>query len=70
MRLIDADELLPRMFPIDSYGKNIDFVRSAPTIEAIPNEWMKKWAKHRKEIGYDLDEVMVEDMLQDWEKRE
>lgn len=83
MRLIDADAL-PEVDSIERIeGDRGVFVTTwipaeaiwkAPTVEAIPIEWMNKWlSKFYKEIngrtyymgdGYDS----VQDMLDDWEK--
>ena len=70
MRLIDADKLTVR------HGVNIGAnygglraivlesdVKSAPTIEAIPIEWIKKWSGNEP---YWVN--LAEHMLDDWEK--
>lgn len=66
MRLIDADELMEmlRAYKHCPFGLSIDEV---PTVEAIPVEWVKKWAKFYKVINakrYDT----IRLMLEEWEK--
>ena len=48
MRLIDADKLPIWSFPISweegvGIEKCCEAVKDAPTVEAIPIEWIKKW---------------------------
>ena len=83
MRLIDADkfreEMVDRQWNLveedhesirmDEIGHWINKLDNEPTEEAIPIEWMEIWAKCRKRIGYDLDELMVRDMLEGWRKQ-
>lgn len=46
MRLIDADELIANLKPEESVWIGLvlaEQVVNAPTVEAIPIEWIKKW---------------------------
>ena len=81
MRLIDANEL-PVFTMVDNMDSEaivthwvqLDFITHAPTVEAIPIDWITKWSdKFFKVIngrqyymgdGYDT----IWDMLADWEK--
>ena len=67
MRLIDADKLV-----VDArLGENeIPYVSKAqideaPTVEAIPIEWIKRWAM-KSENTYNREQII--EMLNDWEK--
>ena len=75
MRLIDADEIVKEtwgvvikdMFHMDETvdvisRKDID---NAPTVEAIPIEWIKTWIETKYNAVYNNN---VWDMLEDWEK--
>ena len=69
-RLIDADalnkELQKRVgSPTDDklYEVNLCII-DAPTIDAIPVEWLKKWPKDLREGAY------VRDILRDWQKEQ
>ena len=84
MRLIDADKLKTtavlgmQLQQVDCtyyYFYEEDIIAKAPTVEAIPIDWITKWsAKFYKDIngrlyytgdGYDT----IWDMLADWEKQ-
>lgn len=43
MRLIDADELLEQYTSEDMAIGGIDIIKTAPTVEAIPIEWLKQF---------------------------
>lgn len=65
MRLIDATELEKRsdkeMFEINKYT-----LRLAPTVDAIPVEWINKYKESQ---SYDVDTYYgIEDMLDEWRK--
>lgn len=62
MRLIDADEL--RIIPGSAFDvMPVCDISSAPTVEAIPVEWIEKWLAKR-----DPYDDCVRDMLCDWRK--
>ena len=53
MRLIDADALIPKWV----FGNaERDEIRNAPTVEAIPIEWIKEYAKLNK---FETDDGLV-----------
>ncbi len=76
MRLIDADELpwVDKIVVLDMWDgdirieikDNASYVdENTPTVEAIPIEWIRKWAS----INYIEGEYSVAvDMIEDWEK--
>lgn len=68
MRLIDADKLFHEYLTNELW--NIpDIVYCAllkqPTVEAIPIEWVKRWAM-KSENTYNREQIV--EMLNDWEK--
>lgn len=71
MRLIDADEV-KKAFIGNRYGtKAIEYViDDAPTVEAIPKEWIKKWCniEHKSCEERLMLRYGVITMLEDWEK--
>ena len=70
MRLIDADKLKEEM-KVNGLGYQYYMLDNAPTVKAIPIEWIKKWLEtcipH-----YDYDRMTyiadVYDMLEDWDE--
>ena len=77
MRLIDADALKDEMragcVPIDLGGITgitgdddsiEDYIDAAPTIPAIPVEWLRKWPNSLREGAY------VRDILTDWQQEQ
>ena len=81
MRLIDANEL-KKSFIGNRYGiKAIDYqIDNAPTVKAIPIEWIKKYLEpfyeHYNALSPESQEVCgagwvidaLETMMRDWEK--
>lgn len=78
MRLIDADNLKKVLgFFVYKLDQDTDIVtcemypvseiENAPTVEAIPVEWVKKWIPKNEE-RYALGVNPVRDLLKDWEK--
>lgn len=70
MRLIDADKLPIWSFPISwEEGVGIEkcckAVEEAPTVEAIPIEWIEHFAE---KIWWEDERAVIEDMLERWEK--
>lgn len=61
-RLIDADALLANQ-PEGCY-RTSDWINAAPTVDAIPVEWLRKWPKDLREGAY------VRDILRDWQKEQ
>lgn len=67
MRLIDADKLRQK----DMNGDLVDIfdVLEAPTVKAIPIEWIEKWITYWERILPDWGAFQVcAAMLKDWEK--
>ena len=78
VRLINANEL-PVFTTIDkiigtengteaivTHWVQDDFITNAPTVEAIPMEWIIDWLSKYNSYGFDCS--AVEKMLEDWEK--
>ena len=73
-RLIDGDALKSALAHAakDYCNRNgpmraIDFeslIDKAPTVDAIPVEWLRKWPKDLREGAY------VRDILRDWQKEQ
>lgn len=62
MRLIDADAL---DYELGASDEDIYFhhmLEDAPTIDAIPVEWLRKWPENLCDSAY------VRDILRDWQK--
>ena len=88
MRLIDADKLLQEQWKVETKDmfhitKTVDVVsvidiKEAPTVEAIPVEWLEAWwKKHSEEYSSGIDgwyEVegfypnIFNKLLSDWEE--
>ena len=62
VRLIDADALLANQ-PEGCY-RTSDWINAAPTIDAIPVEWLRKWPKDLREGAY------VRDIMREWQKEQ
>ena len=69
MRLIDADKLLAPGYT-DMFDEPIRFamvsrnaIESAPTVKAIPIEWIERKLAEHWYVDYDIREL-----LEDWEK--
>ena len=73
-RLIDADDLIIEILTHDLIGddKRIDkIILDAPTVKAIPIEWIKKWCNEHNRKSLEerlLKRYGVITMLDDWEK--
>lgn len=71
MRLIDADKLMESLNPKESVWVGLvlsELIANAPTVNAIPVEWIKKYAKKGGRIANILFPFEIEMMLEDWEK--
>lgn len=64
MRLIDADALDDELGASDEDIYIHHMLEDAPTIDAIPVEWLRKWPKDLREGAY------VRDILRDWQKEQ
>ena len=71
MRLIDADKLMESLDPKESVWVGLvlsELIANAPTVKAIPVEWLQKkldkW-KDRDLLGWSL---CVKLLIEDWEK--
>lgn len=78
MRLIDDEKVVHEYYKNPSYHQLCKVLNEAPTIDAIPIEWIKKYL-HELELiskdnldlgedGYFEDVVAIENMLYAWEK--
>lgn len=77
MRLIDGDELKKEFphdedwdFPVNTNGYVVETINRMPTVDAIPIDWIKKWAK---DTEYAEDRVIIARwvtrwMVADWRK--
>ena len=74
-RLIDADVLIAKQASIAKTFARSDAQKSlmgrvmyntenAPTIDAVPVEWLRKWPKSLRDGAY------VRDILRDWQKEQ
>lgn len=66
MRLIDADKLKEEL-KVNGLGYQYYMLDNAPTVKAIPVEWIKKWVEKCNWHYTDLPRI-IETMLEDWEK--
>lgn len=62
MRLIDADKIGEVSADPYEEGAFQDEIRSQPTVEAIPIEWLKRYEITKGQ------EVRLQDAINDWEK--
>lgn len=70
MRLIDADKLKEEL-KVNGLGYQYYMLDNAPTVKAIPIEWIKKWCNeyNRKSLEERLlKRYGVLTLLEDWEK--
>ena len=56
MRLVDIDELKKH----DHWRKTVDNLRCAPTVEAIPVNWLKEKLINYPEISHDITDGIIE----------
>lgn len=74
MRLIDADKLSPtdKVITVKSTGEKCVYQRTdnAPTVEAIPKEWIKKFINNvdGNYLYPEIIEFALQDMIDEWEK--
>ena len=79
MRLIDTDKIHRSRAKITEGSKSFykewfsaSAIDNAPTVEAIPIEWLKKKCNEADNIGMGIDDWSVKDcyelVLEDWEK--
>ena len=74
MRLIDADALYTLFVKMKSFGeltakKAIRCVEEAPTVEAIPVEWIRKYTEENRLYQSDDFDLYINDMIADWAER-
>lgn len=77
MRLIDADDMFSRYLSLLSkhiaefkLGDAIEMLEDAPTIEAIPVEWLNKKIEHYRENCWHEDAEDLEGLINDWRKEQ
>lgn len=68
MRLIDADKLPKYTGYALSADEVAKAVETAPTIEAIPVEWVQK--RMSECVSYSIVWIVLRDLLREWERRE
>lgn len=64
MRMVDADKL-KREHPVATF-----IVDDAPTVEAIPIEWLNKVIEHYRENGWHDDAEDLELLINDWREEQ
>ena len=71
-RLIDADALLANQ-PEDCY-RTSDWINAAPTVDAIPVEWMKAqirpYTGDVSDIGKSARNGTIKDLIRMWQKEQ
>lgn len=65
MRLIDADKLLENYSSEDMAIGGTDIIKTAPTVDAIPIEWLNEWSKKYLEPVKEYTDI-IEDIMNDW----
>jgi len=75
MRLIDTDKLTPTITQwnpsalIEESYYHEEQIINAPTVDAIPTEWIKGWIDRNAEYtGYTSYLLSIVEMLEDWRK--
>lgn len=82
MRLIDADRLRENIMAQELWNVSdlvYDSIRNAPTVEAIPIEWLNKraeeiafayWTSARNKMTLPLNELplLIDQIIGEWEK--
>lgn len=74
MRLIDADKLMESLKTKESVWVGLvlsELIANAPTAEAIPVEWLKRWFETQVWRGSsptDRIHCKASDIIEDWEK--
>ena len=68
MRLIDADKLRINCFCVDRICVDGRTIENAPTIKAIPIEWIRKWNIDNYPYTALLMSEIIPKMIEDWEK--
>ena len=63
MRPIDADAIIKEYTSEDMAIGGLEIIKTAPTVEAIPIEWIIKWNEDYAPRDY---QEMTEDMIADW----
>lgn len=72
MRLIDADKLhyIRKLFEDSDKSEVVVFAKEidkAPTVKAIPIEWIEKWISKRNDFPTMPYNQHIRNMLDDWE---
>ena len=70
MRLIDAEKVVHEYYKNPSYQQLCKVLNEAPTVKAIPIEWIEEW--YKTHVYYLKEEKPIiyayEQMIMDWEK--
>lgn len=67
MRLVDADKLKEEL-RVNGLGYQYYMLDNAPTVKAIPIEWIEKKCRELYEHLYLDESIGVQMLLRDWEK--
>ena len=67
MRLIDADALLENQ---PSCCRTLDWINAAPTVDAIPVEWMGQKIREEGEYGNMLKAEYIKELIWEWHQEE
>lgn len=67
MRLIDADSLLKHKSDHETISTHL--IWNAPTVEAIPVEWIRKYTEENRLYQSDDFDLYISDMIADWAER-
>lgn len=72
MRIIDADALIEDIIGdlTDGIaeGRAIEKIDNAPTVDAIPVEWIKENKNLARAVGVEQYELFLDTLLSDWEE--
>lgn len=67
MRLIDADKLKEEL-EVNGLGYQYYMLDNAPTVKAIPKEWIIDWMSKRNDFPTMPYNQHIWNMFEDWEK--
>ena len=68
MRLIDADKLKEEL-KVNGFGYQYYMLDNAPTVKAIPIEWIDGYIKRRaNDVNIYAEILFISDMVKEWEK--
>lgn len=69
MRLIDAEKVVHEYYKNPSYQQLCKVLNEAPTVKAIPIEWIDGYIKRRaNDVNIYAEILFISDMVKEWEK--